>query len=262
MISSGSWDYQSMVIQARDNGFEVGVFAFPLPGKDHAVYGKYVDGQPAEQNRSQVSFGLARTSKHPDVALRFLKFLTSKRINEEINAIIGWIPSIRNADVVTSMKPFVPNTEGMPYVWLSMTTIGQRYDKTGTNDAQAYWEYISGDIDFDHYIANIEKRFVVDGMADVIKGLREFEDGIVPMEHSRSFLTAQRVFGRSEEERREAAAKEAGINSTLASRAIDGADQGYRLYRDATTLDNERVRKLVKTAEYGVFLKFFGFEGG
>ncbi|MBD3240612.1 MAG: extracellular solute-binding protein, partial [Chitinivibrionales bacterium] len=260
MISSGSWDYQSMAVQARDNGFEIGVLPFPLPTADNPTYGKWVDGQIAEENRTEVMFGLTRRSQHLDVALTFLKFITSKKINEEVNAIIGWIPSIRNTEVVEHMKPFLPQTEGIPPLHMPLTVVGGKFGKTWTTDAQRYWEFISGDIGYEEYIGAVEKRLVIDGMADMNQMLLEFEEGMLPMEHARSYYSVMRTFGDSEQMRADNAAKAVSVASGFVSRAFDHVDFGYRLYRITRDPANPRTEQLVRIPEYRSFLDYYQFE--
>jgi len=259
MISSGSWDYQSMRLQAADNGFEIGVIPFPLPDSADPAYGRYVDGQTAEENRTGVSFGLSRSSRHPDVALAFMKFLTCKEINEKVNAIIGWIPSIRNTRVVDDMKPFLPVSEGMPLVWQPVTVVGTKWFKTGANDLQAYWEFISGVTTYEQFVAAVEKRFVVDGMADVVRHAREADEELLPIEHARSALAITLAFSADSAATAAAAVKTVALTSSLAARAVDMADLGARLHALALNPPGERARRMAGTAEYRQFAEFYGF---
>ncbi len=260
MISSGSWDFQSMRLQAQDNGFEIGVMRFPIPDTSDPVYGRYVDGQLAEENRTGVSFGLARTSKHPDEALLFLKFISSKEINEKVNEIMGWIPAIRNTEVVAFMKPFLPVTEGVPALWQPVTVAGTKWSKTGATDLQAYWGFISGTTTYDEFIDAVEKRFVVDGMADVVQTVRELEEEHLPTSHARSVFAAAVMFAADSTERAVNREKLAAAASSVAGRTVDMVNVGRRVHELAVTQPTAHARAMALAPAYRDFEKIYRYE--
>jgi raffinose/stachyose/melibiose transport system substrate-binding protein len=111
-ISTGTWDAGSLLEQAR-GVFEVGVMDFPVPASDDPEFGAIVEGPVYERPAAGFAFGITRTCKHPEVALDFLRFLGSRRGNQEFNAIIGWIPAIQGASVAPLVRAFEPHLEGV-----------------------------------------------------------------------------------------------------------------------------------------------------
>lgn len=78
MICAGSWDYGVFV---RDGDFPVGIMPVVLPTPADPVYGRFVLGLASEANGSpEATLGVVRTSRHPEIALDFLRFLTSHGI--------------------------------------------------------------------------------------------------------------------------------------------------------------------------------------
>ncbi len=185
IITSGSWDAGSYRSQARDAGFEMGVLDFPIPSADDPVYGRFLDGRASEAGIGVGSnFGICRDSRHPDVALRFLKFITTPENNEEFNHIVKWLPSIRGADVDELVRPFAPNIEGVPQ-FKQPFSFGYR---TLTRENQSYWEYISGRTSYEKFTAQVGERLIEDGMADYMDDLQGQLDNLRGIEHLRSAL--------------------------------------------------------------------------
>ena len=97
MFFAGSWDY---AILAQDGSFTTGMIPFPLPASDDPVYGRFVLGPVSEATGyPEAMLGIIRHSEHPEVALDFLQYLTSRgvavefsRISNRISAIVGTPP--------------------------------------------------------------------------------------------------------------------------------------------------------------------------
>jgi raffinose/stachyose/melibiose transport system substrate-binding protein len=112
MISSGSWDAQSLFAQAEKAGFDVGIFDFPLPAAGEP-YGEYIVGKTQEATiGASGAYGLYKYSRQPDAALDFLQFLTSKRINQIHMERTNWIPVVRGTEPKGKMAVFAPNPIG------------------------------------------------------------------------------------------------------------------------------------------------------
>jgi raffinose/stachyose/melibiose transport system substrate-binding protein len=111
-MTTGTWDAGSLREQAR-GVFEIGITDFPHPGKDDPEFGGVVEGPPYELPSAGFQFAIARSCKHPDVALDFLQFIASRRGNEELNRIIGWIPAIENTQMAPMLEAFKPHLEGV-----------------------------------------------------------------------------------------------------------------------------------------------------
>ena len=91
----GTWNAYSMV---KNSPFEVGIMAIPVIGSDHK-YAKYFVGRPTEQGLGVGGlFGIPKASKNFDLALEFLQFTTSWRINQMIMAdYCKWLPAVKKA---------------------------------------------------------------------------------------------------------------------------------------------------------------------
>ncbi|MDA0578554.1 MAG: extracellular solute-binding protein [Verrucomicrobia bacterium] len=111
-MTTGTWDAGSLREQARDS-FEIGIMDFPQPGKDDPEFGSVLEGPVYELPSAEFQFAIARTCKHPDVALDFLQFVASQRGNEELNRIIGWIPAIEGTQMAPMLEAFKPHLEGV-----------------------------------------------------------------------------------------------------------------------------------------------------
>jgi len=110
-MTAGTWDQGGIRDQAKGI-FELGLINFPFPTKDDPDYGDVVEGPVYESSWNGFPFGLVRTSKHPDVAIDFMQYLSSRDINERLNIKIGWIPVIQDTRVSDDVKAFQPNMKG------------------------------------------------------------------------------------------------------------------------------------------------------
>lgn len=122
-ISTGTWDAGSLQEQARGL-FEIGIMDFPLPQRDDPEFGKIIEGPVYERPAAGFPFAITRTSKHPEVALDFLRFLGSRPGNQELNRIIGWIPAITGTTMSPLLQAFEPHLEGV-YGALPLTLGGE-----------------------------------------------------------------------------------------------------------------------------------------
>lgn len=161
-LPAGTWDVLSLVEQARGK-FEIGIMDFPVPGPDDPVYGKVVAGPYYEESMSGFAFSVARTSRHPEVALDFLMFMASRERNEELNRIIGWIPVVRGAAMSPLLRKFEPRLEG----------IYKAFDVSLGGDTIVKWEqldslYQVGQIDYEQMAADYQAFYTGP------KGLRDF----------------------------------------------------------------------------------------
>ncbi len=112
MISTGTWDGTSLRQEAP---FQVGVIPIPLPLRDDPDYGSHVMGQASEAEvGGSLCFGLTRDSRHPEVALDFIKFMTSKEGSTLFSKVSNWLPSVVGVPVPDSIKAYAPIEEGYP----------------------------------------------------------------------------------------------------------------------------------------------------
>jgi raffinose/stachyose/melibiose transport system substrate-binding protein len=125
-LSAGTWDAAGLQLQSTGK-FELGFTSFPRPAVDDPEYAGMIPG-PVYENTLSVSppFGVNRASHHPDVAIDFLLFLTSQKINEEFNRIAYWIPAVNGAETVDFMKQLEPRLEGIygtiPFLFVGPNT--------------------------------------------------------------------------------------------------------------------------------------------
>ncbi len=190
-IASGSWDAASYKRQA---GFEIGVMDFPLPSKSDPQYGQFVEGPAVETISGGVLFSVNRASQHPDIALDYLRFLTSQRINGEINRRMQWMPIIRGNAPDEFMAGFWPNLDGVK---------GGIDFKCGAKNAQLLDEvnnlYSTGRVGFEglrdkflpRYVANSDEWMLLDRprQEQIMLGQNELR---LALERAKGFTSRER----------------------------------------------------------------------
>ncbi|MBI4978573.1 MAG: extracellular solute-binding protein [Spirochaetes bacterium] len=114
-IPSWTGDINTLVEQGRDNGFEVGVCDFPLPGP--ADPGAAVSEGPGFENAvSGTWFGCATPANDPErkrAAIDFLMFMLSKENNIKLNRMTGWIPCIKGSKGEGVLADITPHADGV-----------------------------------------------------------------------------------------------------------------------------------------------------
>jgi len=137
MIATGTWDAGSLWRQVADD-FEIIAFDFPIAAPDEP-YGQYIRHRVTEAGAlAGFSMGLTRFSRHKDLAVDFMRFLTSRRQNEILNRKFRWFPAIRGAQPDEILEAFRPQEEGI-YKALDPFFEGQ----TKLMYEQKYFAYIS-----------------------------------------------------------------------------------------------------------------------
>jgi raffinose/stachyose/melibiose transport system substrate-binding protein len=118
-IASGSWDGNALIQNALDQAesFKVHIAPFPAPSPSDPEWGDVAFGRNYENCAMGFAFGLTATSKHPELALDFLRFLSSQKMNEEFNNEIGWIPAVKGATSSEFLAAFAPNFDGVRKGW-------------------------------------------------------------------------------------------------------------------------------------------------
>ena len=172
-ISTGSWDAGSLLDQARGS-FEIGVMDFPMPSREDPVFGPVLEGRVYERPQASFPFAITRTSKHPDVALDFLRFLGSRQGNEELNRIIGWIPAISGTSLTPLLKAFEPNLEGV-YGAMPVTLGGETIIKW----QQLYSLFQVGQIGFEQLAAEFMPFYLANGVEEYQEMQRNRRRGVV-----------------------------------------------------------------------------------
>jgi len=109
MLVAGSWDYSVFVDKVP---FETEVMTLPTPDTDDPKYGEFALGQPAEEVKTTDALGIVRTSQNTEVAIDFLKFITSYAVAAQFSEISQRISSIMNVPVPEALKNMAPQIEG------------------------------------------------------------------------------------------------------------------------------------------------------
>lgn len=112
MIVAGAWD---MAGYAELSDFEVGAFRLPMPAAGEGAFGRHVIGVEAERGFGIYGpLGITQYSRHPEVALDFLRFLTSYPGNRIYSHRSGWMPLVVQVPPPEGMEAFQPRSEGVP----------------------------------------------------------------------------------------------------------------------------------------------------
>ncbi len=110
MLATGTWDAGGILRQAD---FPVGAFRMPAFRPGDPKYGRGMLGPVSEANTfATMSFGLTRTSHHPERAIDFLRFLTSRQSNAKFSRISTWLPVIKGVPVPAVSAAFRPVENG------------------------------------------------------------------------------------------------------------------------------------------------------
>ena len=110
MLATGTWDAGGILRQAD---FPVGAFRMPAFRPGDPKYGHGMLGPVSEANTfATMSFGLTRTSRHPERAIDFLRFLTSRQSNAKFSRISTWLPVIKGVPVPAGSAAFRPVENG------------------------------------------------------------------------------------------------------------------------------------------------------
>ncbi len=189
-MTTGTWDARSLERQA-DGRFRVGVMDFPMPTKDDPEYGRIIEGPNYESIDAGFRFSVSRNSRHPDIALDFLLFMASKKENEELNRIIGWIPAIEDTDMDPLLRAFEPHLEGVYSAF--PTTLG---GETAIRWGQLFSMFQVNKIDYDGLVREYLPFYLEYGLADYIEQQREWRRG---MQRNEQFLAAIRARAMSSE---------------------------------------------------------------
>ena len=241
-MTTGTWDAGSLIQQAEGE-FEIGIMDFPLPAEDDPFYGGVVEGRVYESPGVGFQFGITRSSKHFDVALDFLMFLSSQSGNEQLNGIIGWIPSIKGTEIIPLLRAFEPHLEGVygniNFALGGNTTVtwGQQLDLYKVNQATKQ-----------QFAEKFTKYYLENGLKDFLEQQKDWRRGIQRNDQylagirGRAILADQRAATATdpavaEEARREAESAWVRYRAITSSRQIWGelnhARQLRTIYSDS-----------------------------
>lgn len=160
-LATGAWDANSVFLGAKqkanpEDQFEVGVMSFPMPAPGERWADAYAGKASGAGSNLGVPMAINKQSPHKDWAVDFLKFVTSHRVNEEMNRRASWLPAILGAEPVEAMKPFERELEGLqPNFNMHMNGGGQ----LTTLLKGQFLLYLAGDIDAETFRINIKPMF-------------------------------------------------------------------------------------------------------
>lgn len=143
-LSTGSWDARGTFMAAEQRGIKIKLIQSPLPAPGEP-YGDIISGRQNEAaGRGQGPYGIYKGTKHYDLALDFLHYLTSRKANEKFNSMAEWPPIVLGAEPAEIMKPFMPDPVGYTsYVNFAVgTKLGSEYDT-------ALISYLQGEKDYE-----------------------------------------------------------------------------------------------------------------
>jgi len=160
MIATGTWDAGSLWQQVEGD-FPILVFDFPVPAPGE----KYHDAMPHRVTEAgttaQGLFGLSKFSRHPETAIDFMHFLTSRRVNEEINRRFRWFPAVRGARTDAILQAFEPKTEGVFNVFHIGKFLG---GDTELRYLQQYTDFVSAvppeGVPYEEFLDGHYRRFI------------------------------------------------------------------------------------------------------
>lgn len=194
-MTTGTWDARSLLEQAEGT-FEVGVMDYPMPTADDPVYGEIIRGPNYERIGGGFPFAVTRTSKHPEVALDFLLYMASQRKNEEMNEIIGWIPSVRGAAIPSFLEGFEPHLDGV-YGCFNPAGLG---GETWLRWIQQFANYQVRQIDYEELVTDFEPYYKDRGLTDFLEQQKDWRRGLHKNEQFLAGVRAEALLSDRERE--------------------------------------------------------------
>jgi raffinose/stachyose/melibiose transport system substrate-binding protein len=165
-LATGTYEAEGIRDQAAGK-FELGLMDFPLPSQSDPYYGRIVQGPRYENPEGSMPMAVTRTSKHPEVAIDFLLFLTSREENEKFNERLKWIPIVVGAEMDPYIKPFEPTLEGV-FLAFDPTIGGESFIKW----TQLFSLYQINQISYEDMAAQFADFYTTQGLEDFREFLR------------------------------------------------------------------------------------------
>ncbi|MCU0792055.1 MAG: extracellular solute-binding protein [Opitutaceae bacterium] len=110
LFYGGSWDYAGVTQESR---FPVGVTTFPLPVPGEGRWGEFSLGPVSEaEGGMEAIFGISRDSRHPELALDFLRFFTSHRAASKFTEISRRLSAIIEVPAPPELAAMQPQSGG------------------------------------------------------------------------------------------------------------------------------------------------------
>lgn len=183
-MTTGTWDAGSLREQAKGQ-FDVGVMDFPMPAVDDPEFGPLVDGPRYDRPFVGCNLAILRNSRHPEVALKFLQYITARRGNEKFNHIAGWIPAVRDTAMPEILEGFEPKLRGV-YGTLNLFLGGETWLKW----SQLYSLFQIGQISYQDMAQQFQPFYLERGLRDYQELQRDWQRGMVVNEQVLAGLRA------------------------------------------------------------------------
>lgn len=152
-------------VYADSADFEIGVFDFPLPRKDHPVYGDFVETQMSESQVPTIHFSITQNCPHPEQAIDFMMFCTSQKYNELFNQLVYWYPPIKGAKPLELVAEFEPHPVGAGSRVMSFEI---NMPQVSLWFRQEFPRYLSGEVNYEDFAEGLEKMWLTRGKEDFV----------------------------------------------------------------------------------------------
>lgn len=112
MLTTGSWEADTVTVQSP---FELTIFEVPVPRENDPRFGGNVLGPVSELGTPPGNaMGVTRASAHREVAVDFLRFLTSRPVAERVAARSRRLSSVVGVAPPRGLEVFTPLADGWP----------------------------------------------------------------------------------------------------------------------------------------------------
>jgi len=114
MIFANTWD-KSIFNEIVGDRFDIVVFPLPVPDAEDPYYGDHIMGPRSEANvvpHGAFSFVNYYPRREQEIAIDFMRYLTSVPGNTLFTQWSGWLPAIFGVEPAEENKPFMPMLEG------------------------------------------------------------------------------------------------------------------------------------------------------
>ncbi len=152
-------------VYADSADFEIGVFDFPLPCKDHPLYGDFVETQMSESQVPTIHFSISQNSPNPEQAIDFMMFCTSQKFNELFNQLVYWYPPIKGAKPLPLVAEFEPHPVG---AGARIMPFESNLPQVSLWFRQEFPRYLTGEIEYETFAQNLEKIWLTRGKEDFV----------------------------------------------------------------------------------------------
>lgn len=168
MFYEGSWEFGTV---KKGASFEVGVIALPSLSREDT---KFADVEWGEnQTDPAMPFAVSRLAEgrgNLEVAIDFLRFMTSRENMALFAEYARWIPGVKDVPLPPEIQPFLPKMRGK-FLW-SPWSYGRRGRDIWHRNMQLY---LAGDVDYKTFLERYRTDYVNFMKKQFLRDLRENE---------------------------------------------------------------------------------------